>query len=221
MRGPLRRSLSSALATLAGLGLALASAACATPTVRLAEGPREYVAEDYDVVLRHWTREEELVLSDEVDTVLTATATYESWDFRWAYVVRYAEDFRLTVDQRRFLLERSLAESRQVHQFYVAVHAQKWAWSDLLADNPAWIVRLIDDRGNESVPVEIQAIKKPGALERSYFPYTNPWRRAYRVRFARQRADGRPAIAPEAKWFGLRFAGPQGNQELVWQIEPG
>lgn len=217
----LRSPCGRAAAWLLAGALALSGVGCTAPTVTLAEGPREYVAEDYDVVLRHWTREEQLVLSDEVDTVLTATATYESWDFRWAYVVRYAEDFRLTVEQRRLLLERSLAESKQVHQFYVAVHAQKWAWSDLLADNPAWIVRLIDDRGNESVPIEIQPIEKPGALERSYFPYTSPWRRAYRVRFSRQRPDGRPAIAPDARWLGLRFAGPQGNQELIWEIEAG
>jgi hypothetical protein len=44
--------------------------------------------------------------------VLTVTATYESWDFRWAYTVRYAEDYRLTIDQRHALLERSLAETR-------------------------------------------------------------------------------------------------------------
>ena len=28
---------------------------------------------------------------------LTVTATYESWDFRWAYVVRYAESFKYVV----------------------------------------------------------------------------------------------------------------------------
>lgn len=206
----------------AALGLvlaALAAASCGTPTVRMAEGPREYAPTDYESVLRAWTRSEQLITSSDVDNVLTVTATYESWDFRWAYVVRYADDYRLTVDQRSALLARSLAETRAHHQFYVALYAQRWKWSDLTADNPAWIVRLIDATGGETAPVEVEAIKRPGAVEKTYFPYTTPWRWAYRIRFPRTRSDGRPTISPSASWFGLRFAGAQGNQELIWMVD--
>jgi hypothetical protein len=191
---------------------------CAAPQVTLEEGPREYVATDYDRVLDKWTREMELLSVDELDNVLTVTATYESWDFRWAYMARYAEDYRLTVDQRRGLLERSLTESRDHHQFYVALYAQRAAWSDLNAKDAAWIVRLIDDLGSETAPSEIEAIKRPGAIERTYFPYTTPWRRAYRIRFPIAHPDGRPTVSPHAEWFGLRFAGAQGNDKLVWQL---
>lgn len=201
--------------------IALTLAACGTPSVRLNRGPREYVATDYERVLDRWTRTEHLFVANELDDMLTVTATYESWDFRWAYVIRYAEDYRLTVDQRRALLERSLAEADQAHQFYVALYAQRQQYADLTAENAAWIIRLIDDVGNETAPSEIEPIKRPGAIERTYFPYTTPWRRAYRVRFPVARADGRPTIAPNAQWFGLRFAGAQGNQQLVWLIEGG
>jgi hypothetical protein len=125
------------------------------------------------------------------------------------------------VDQRRALLERSLAETRDSHTFYVALYAQHYKWANLEVENPAWIVRLIDDQGSETSPTEIQKIKKPGAIERTYFPYTTPWRTAYRIRFPRTRDDGRPAIAANARWFGLRFAGAQGNQSLVWELERG
>lgn len=191
---------------------------CAQQTVRLSEGPREYAPTDYDTVLEYWTRSDDLVVMSELDNVLTVTATYESWDFRWAYVVRYADDYRLTVDQRRALLERSLSETRNSHTFYIALYAQRHKWSDLKADNPAWIVRLIDDQGSETAPLEIEPIKKPGAIERTYFPYTTPWRSAYRIRFPRTRSDGHPTIAGNARWFGLRFAGAQGNQALVWEL---
>jgi hypothetical protein len=183
------------------------------------EGPREYVATDYEQVLRKWTRSDQLIKMSEPDNVLTVTATYESWDFRWAYVVRYAEDYRLTVDQRRALLERSLAETRREHQFYMALYAQKWVWNDLNAENPAWIVRLIDDEGTETAPSELKAIKKPGAMELTYFPYTSPWRSVYRISFPLVRADGRPTISHDARWFGLRFAGAQGNDEIIWEVE--
>jgi hypothetical protein len=191
---------------------------CATEKVYLLEGPREYVPSDYERVLRRWTRSDQLVKLDELDNVLTVTATYESWDFRWAYVVRYAEDYRLTVDQRRALLERSLVESRREHEFFVALYAQRYKWSDLTKENPAWIVRLIDDVGSETVPLEIAAIKDPGAIELTYFPYTSPWRRVYRLRFPVSRSDGQPTISRTARWFGLRFTGPQGHDELIWKI---
>lgn len=200
------------------LGL-LGASACTEPRVRMAEGPREYAPTDYESVLERWTRSEDLIVMSQMDNVLTVTATYESWDFRWAYVVRYAEDYRLTVDQRRALLERSLAESRKSHTFFVALFAQRHKWSDLTLEEPAWIVRLIDDQGGETAPSDLDTIKKPGAIERTYFPYTSPWRLAYRISFPRTRADGRPTISPNARWFGLRFAGAQGHQELVWQME--
>ena len=201
------------------LGLLATGMGCSKSFVNLDEGPREYVAADYAGVLERWTRSDQLISMNELDNVLTVTATYESWDFRWAYTIRYAEDYRLTVAQRTTLLERSLAETRSEHQFYVALYAQRWPWSDLTLDSPAWIVRLIDDRGGETAPIDIQVIKKPGAIERTYFPYTSPWRRAFRIRFPRVGPDGRPSIAANASWFGLRFAGAQGNQALVWQID--
>lgn len=199
----------------------LGAVGCTEPTVRLAEGPREYAPTDYEIVLERWTREGKLIVASHLDNVLGVTATYESWDFRWAYVVRYADDYRLTVDQRTRLLERSLAETRSHHQFYVALFTQRHKWNDLTADNPAWIVRLIDDQGSETAPSEIEPIKRPGAIERTYFPYTSPWRSAYRVRFPRFRSDGRTVISPRAQWFGLRFAGAQGHEALVWQLDEG
>lgn len=197
---------------------ALAAAGCARKVVDLREGPREYVATDYETVLRQWTRSNQLTTVDQMDNVLTVTSTYESWDFRWAYVIRYAEDYRLTVEQRHELLERSLAQSREHHTFYVALYAQKHKWNDLTAKEPAWIVRLIDDEGTETAPSAIDTIKKPNAIELTYFPYTSPWRSAFRITFPKVRADGRPTISYAARWFGLRFAGAQGNQELVWEI---
>lgn len=193
---------------------------CAAPQVSLAEGPREYVATDYESVLRHWTRTERLFALSDLDNFLTATATFESWDFRWAYVVRYVQDYRLTIDERKKLLEKTLDETHQRHQFFVALYGGERRYNDLTKPNSAWIVRLIDDTGNETAPEEIQAIRKPNALERTYFPYNTVYRMAFRIRFPRFTADGRPTISTKASWFGLRFAGAQGNTQLVWELEP-
>ncbi|HEU4577508.1 MAG TPA: hypothetical protein VFS67_04590 [Polyangiaceae bacterium] len=187
----------------------------------MGEGPREYVATDYESVLRRWTRTQDMISLSALDNFLTATATYESWDFRWAYAVRYAEDYRLTVDQTHALLQQSLAETQKYHQFYVALYAQRRYWSDLTADNAAWIVRLIDDQGSETAPMEIKRIANPGAIELTYFPYTTPWRVVHQIRFPLMTLDGRPTVSPRAHWLGLRFAGAQGHQQLLWQIEEG
>src|SRR3954469_6491997 len=94
------------------LVLTLIIAGCGTTQVSLAEGPREYVATDYEHVLARWTRTEHLIALSELDDLLTVTSTFESWDFRWAYVVRYAQDYRMPIDQRRVLLDSTLSETR-------------------------------------------------------------------------------------------------------------
>ncbi|MEO7113043.1 MAG: hypothetical protein ABI183_21575 [Polyangiaceae bacterium] len=197
--------------------IACSSLACGGPAkVSLEQGTREYVASDYPQVLARWTRDGQLY--NEFDSPLTVTATFNSWDFSWAYVIRYAYDYRLTVDQRRVLLETTLNTTRDEHQFYIALYGANRRWTDLSRPNSAWIVRLIDDQGGETAPVKIEAIVKPGALERTYFPYTSVYRLAFRIHFPVEN-DGKKTITPGAKWFGLRFAGAEGNQELHWDVE--
>ena len=210
-----RRLVIHGLALALGLG---ALGACASQKVSMAPGPREYVADDYEQVLHRWTRDESLVTLAELDDLLTVTATYESWDFRWAYVVRYSQDFRLTTAQRRELLDRTLAETKAGHEFYVALYGTKWRWNDLTKPESGWTVRLIDEKGNETAPSKLVKIK-PGPLETRYFPYTTVWRQAFRIAFPATSDDGRPTISPDSKWFGLRFAGAQGNEELHWDVE--
>ncbi len=190
---------------------------CGHPRVSLVDGPREYVAGDYDHVFTEWTRTEHLVSLSELNNVLTATATFESWDFRWAYVIRYARDYQLSIEQRRALLEATLAETRQRHQFFVALHGPYRRWMELSKPTAAWIVRLVDDRGNETAPEEIVPIAKPGAIERTYFPYVSVWRLVFRLRFPVSTARG-PTISPDAKWFALRFSGVLGSEQLVWEL---
>lgn len=211
--------------SLATLAVVAASAlcglvACASTSVNLAGGTREYVAADYETVLRKWTRTEHLIALSELDDLLTVTATFESYDFRWAYAIRYANDYRLTLQQRKQLLDSALSETKNVHQFYVALYGANHRWTDLTHPTSAWIVRLIDDLGAETAPQEIIKIRKPGAIERTYFPYTSVWRQAFRIRFP-VNSGGRPTVSPQARWFGLRFAGTQGDQELKWNLEEG
>jgi hypothetical protein len=195
--------------------------ACREPKMSLGAGPRAYTPEDYPDVLKRWTRTQQLFVFSKLDEVLTTTATYESWDFRWAYIVRYADDYRLTVEQRRVLLDKTLAETQETHRFYVAMYGAAPRRSlDLTKPESAWVVRLVDDRGSETAPAKVDAIRKPGPLEETYFPYTTGFRYVFRISFPTM-VDGKPTISESAQWLGLRFAGPQGNEELRWLLEPG
>ncbi len=208
----------SVVAALAAVAL-LVVPACRSPRpVNLREGPREYVGADYDAILERWTRADRLYSFQGVDDVLSASATFESWDFRWAYVIRYAEDYRLTIEQRRDLLATALSDARKNHQFYVALYGNRWGEGDLTGSKPAWVVRLVDDKGHVTAPAEIIPIKKPGVLEKTYFPYTTVWRHAFRLRFPAETSAG-PTIAPDAGLAALRFSGPLGNLELHWAFK--
>jgi hypothetical protein len=202
------------LAALSGM-----TSACADPKVSMATGPREYTDSDYAQVLERWTRTKSLVSLSDLDTLLTVTATFESWDFRWAYVVKYANDYRLTVEQRRTLLERTLSETHDSHHFYVALYGgTSLRWADLTRPNTAWVVRLIDDEGNETAPLSIELIARPGPLEKRYFPYSTVWRNVFRIKFPTTTPSGQATISADARWFGLRFAGAEGNEELRWEV---
>ena len=191
---------------------------CADPKVSMSTGPREYTDNDYAQVLERWTRTKSLVALSELDNLLTVTATFESWDFRWAYVVKYANDYRLTVEQRRMLLEKTLAETQDSHRFYVALYGTNVRWADLTRANSSWIVRLIDDEGNETAPLSIELITRPGPLEKRYFPYSTVWRNVFRIKFPTTTPSGQATIGSDVRWFGLRFAGAEGNEELRWEI---
>ena len=204
---------------LLGLLLALPLAACSPTTVSLRGGPREYVATDYEDVLERWTRTEDLITLAELDNLLQTSATFESWDFRWAYVVRYVEDYRLTIEQRKKLLEKTLDETKQGHHFFVAITGGERRFNDLTKPDSAWIVRLIDSTGNETAPEEISIIKRPNAIEKTYYPYITVFHQVFRIRFPQVKPDGRPTVSPNAEWVGLRFAGAQGNSEMRWVLD--
>jgi hypothetical protein len=191
---------------------------CTTPEVALGEGPREYAPTDYERVLARWTRTEHLITLSALDDLLTVTATFESWDFRWAYTIRYAHDYQLSTEQGKTMLDAALAETRSRHRFFVALYGNNRKYSDLNAPQSAWNVRLVDDRGSLVEPLEIASIAKPGPVERTYFPYASVWRRLFHISFPVSTPGG-PSIASDASFVALRFVGPLGNEELRWGLQ--
>ena len=63
----------------------------------------------------------------------------------------------------------ALEETRQHHMFFVAITGGERKFNDLTNPDGGWILRLTDSAGNETAPEEIVAIKKPNAIEKTYF----------------------------------------------------
>jgi hypothetical protein len=201
--------------------LAIVLLGCATHTMRRDTGPRSFTADDYESVYRAWTRDADDFEWGSMDDVLHATATYESWEFRWAYVVRYARDHSLDDASRDAMLRASLDDTRRNHRFYVTLSGPEFREQDLSSERSAWRVLLVGDDGRQTAPIEVRKVRRPSAAERVYFPSINPHRQIFRLAFPARHEDGAPTIAEDAEAVRLRFAGARGQVDLEWRFDEG
>jgi len=206
----------------ASLVMLLASllVSCAEPIVSLKPAPRSYTASDYERIYERWTRDAREFDFGHLKTVLNVTATFESRDFRWAYVVRYGEDFALPPDTRTSLLTASLSDADQHHRFFVTMGEGRPREVDLTNERGGWRVVLLDDRGRQTRPIEVERLRKASAAERTYFPTVSSFRQAFRLVFPVRNEDGNATVPNESLFAILRFTGPRGQVDLKWEFEP-
>jgi hypothetical protein len=192
--------------------------ACSAPPLSLRPEPRSFTGGDYERVYEAWTREAHDFAFRRLSNVLHVTATFQSYEFRWAYVVRYAEDHGLQTDYRTDMLRASLDDARDNHRFFVTLAGQDFRESDLTHHRSAWRVLLVDEHGEQTIPVEIEKVRRPGAAERAYFPSVSPQRHAFRVAFPARRPDGSETIPHDTRSVILRFTGAAGTVDLAWEF---
>jgi hypothetical protein len=193
--------------------------ACGAGRVPLHESSRTYTASEYEGVYRRWTRSADDFALGRFSEVLHVTATFESWEFRWAYVVRYASDHSFTIDERTRLLEESLADSRVRHRFFVTLAVPIWREGDLTGRQSDIRVLLVDASGKQVEPIELTRISRPTVDQRIYFPSINKQRHTYRLAFPVQGEDGTPLLSPDSDHALLRFASAAGTVDLRWELE--
>lgn len=201
------------------LGALVMALGCKTPTVTLQPGPRVFTPDSYPIVWSEWTRESESFSWVDLAHELHVTATFESWEFRWAYVVRYARDYSLLPAIRDELLQASLASSRQEHRFFVTLAGFSFRESNLVGRQSAWRVLLIDPEGNQTIPVLMERVRRPSAVDRVYFPQVTALRETFRVTFPAVADDGRQTIPANADFVVLRFTGARGRVDLRWELQ--
>ena len=209
----------SCVVLLAATGLLVS--ACKPPPISMQPGPRTFSPDSYAHVWEAWTREKEAFSWKELTHEIFVSATFESWEFRWAYVVRYAYDYSLTPETRDEMLQASLASSRQEHRFFVTLSGMDFRESNLAGDTSAWRVLLIDPEGHQTSPVLVERVRRPTAVDRVYFPQVSPFRQTFRLTFPAVDTDGHPTIPDGARFVVLRFTGARGRADLRWELRPG
>ncbi|MGF1468793.1 MAG: hypothetical protein ACFCGT_21915 [Sandaracinaceae bacterium] len=201
------------------LALAVLLAGCGAPVLSITPEPRSFTPGDYESVYGRWTREAHEFSFGRLETLLNVTATFESWEFRWAYVVRYAADYSLPTEDRTRLLRETLADAQERHRFLVTLAGNLFPESNLADERSAWRVLLVDERGRQLGPVEITRVRRPGAAERVYFPSVTPQRQTFRIAFSTTHEDGTPTVAETTERLILRFTGAEGTVDLVWLFD--
>jgi hypothetical protein len=201
------------------LALAVALTACATTTVRLEPVPRTFTPQDYTRVYKLWTREADEFAWNRLTDVLSVTATFESWEFRTAYLVRYAEDHGMDTAERDLLLAASLDDAKRVHRFFVTLVGPNFRESDLTGRRSAFRVLMVDDDDRGTPPSSIERVHRASPAERVYFPSVSPLRMTFRIAFPAVRDDGIETIPPDARRVRLRFTGASGRVDLTWEVD--
>ncbi len=175
-----------------------------------------YQAKDYSRLLWRWTRSGRVV--KQLDTALKVKATFFAPDYRAAYLARYAQMFKLP-QQKRAALAAELAKSwgeRYTFVFGAATHDFKW--NDFHRKHSIWRVALVNDRGEQVDAQSLERVRRSPTWD-VFYPYLEPFYQLYRVRFPRQLADGRPLFPAGTRKVILRFAGPLGSTDLLWQLK--
>ncbi len=180
--------------------------------------PRDFSARSYRKVYRTWTREKKDFSWGKLQDVLNVTATFESWEFRWAYVVRYAHDYRLPPEERERMLQASLGEAQREHRFLVTLSGDRFPESNLTGKQSGWRVVLAAPGGAEAAPSAIERIRQPNAVDRAYFATVTPLRETFRITFPATNEAGEPVLGSSPTAAILRFSGAHGHVDLAWDL---
>jgi hypothetical protein len=197
------------------LGVALAGCASTRLAVDFSESTKTYRGDDYPTVYEAWTRHGKVV--QDVGTVMEIWATLESWDFRQAYMAKYAKIYDLAETEREGLAKAQLETARALYEIHLVAQSTNDRWNDLANRNSPWRITLLDGTGAELAPTTVKVEKLPDAYEGEFFPARTPFSRTYTLRFVRPDGAGASFVGPASGRIILRLASPVGKVEVAWE----
>lgn len=212
---PSRRTVLSAL----GAGFCLPTlclAGCRSgrpPSVDFSEGSRNFLPDDYRDVFDRWTRHARLLSANE-GAVIEAWATLKSWEYREAYVEKFAASYSLSREDKAALRAAEIQKARQFYDFHLTVQTTDFRWNDLHKRDSTWRISLSDGTGDEIYPEDVEQLRLPAPYELVFFPERTAFSRAYSVRFDKPDPE---SLGPVSGELILRITGPMGGIALNWR----
>ena len=197
--------------------LAIGCATSRPPAVDFSEASKTYRSEDYKAVFEAWTRHAKMV--EEIGTVMEIWATLKSWDFRQAYLAKYAKVYDLA-DGERDQLAKSLKETAHaVYEIHLVAQSTNDRWNDFDRRTSPWRITLLDGTGAELAPASIKVEKLPEVYENEFFPTHTLFSRTYTLKFVLPEGSGESFTGPASGRMILRIASPIGKVEVVWEAK--
>ena len=184
-------------------------------TVDFSDSAKSYRNDDYTAVFDTWTRHAKLV--QDIGTVVEVWATFLSWDFRQAYLAKYAKTYDLADGERESLAKSQGDTARAVYEIHLVAQSTNDRWNDLANKNSPWRLTLLDGTGAELAPTTVKIEKLPDAYESEFFPTRTPFSKTYTVRFVRTEGAGEAFVGPQSGRLILRLASPVGKVEVGWE----
>lgn len=196
---------------LAALALAAAAVSCAgaPEMVRELTRPADLRSEAYREALDRWTRSGEV--PDRADAALSVTATLKSAEFRERYAAEYAAAYGLSEAEFADALAAQRAEASREVAFHLLAYTSDRKANDLDRAGSVWRVYLELPDGRRLDPEAVARVDRKSRLLEGFYPYGDPWSRAYAVRF---RAADLPEGARERP--RLVLTGVLGTLALQW-----
>lgn len=211
-----RRQTAFRVRALCALSLVAAGCATARPVaVDFSEASKSYRHDDYSDVFASWTRHVKLV--EDMGTALEIWATFKSWDFRQAYVAKYAKAYDLSDADRQQLAKSQLETAHAVYEIHLVAQSTADRWTDFDRRTSAWRIALVDGTGAELSPTLVKAEKLPEIYEMVFFPTRTLFSRTYTIRFSKP--DDGTFVGPQSGRMVLRIASPIGKVEAVWDAK--
>jgi len=192
---------------------------CASSTPRyvdFSDASHNYRAEDYEKVFTNWSRHAKAVVVYQ-GTVIETWGLYKSWEFRQAYVERYARIYNLSDTEKAALLNSQRQAARQSYEFHVAVQMTNYKWNDLDKATSPWRISLVDGAGAELAPRRIELLKLPELYESQFFPNRTEFSQTYLIRCRRAEVEAAGFKGPSSGRITLRIVSPLAKNEIVWQ----
>jgi hypothetical protein len=200
--------------------LSVPLAGCATsrpPVVDFSEATQVYRSDDYLPAFEAWTRHAKLV--QDIGTAMEIWATFKSWDFRQAYIARYAKVYDLADNEREQLAKSQQETARAIYEIHLVSQSTTDKWNDFERRTSPWRITLLDGTGAELAPTSIKVEKLPEVYENEFFPTRTLFSKTYTIRFVRPEGTGESFVGPESGRMILRVASPIGKVEVAWEAK--